>query len=438
MSVSIALLSGKGGSGKTTLALSIADLLCRCGIRTLLIDCDLSTNGATFFYEAELAKQSSNVKNGAVSFSDLLLEKAFQPPIPLEIKSNLDFFPSVQSISGRYLVREYQKENYMDLENKAFPFFDWLRSNYEVILFDCQAGYTELLPVLLPRVDIDLFVLEPDSISGSAMRSLHLKAGNYFGHAKLYQVFNKANAEEFEIYSKITGTFFTNIGTLLFDWKIRQAFSRCQVPDLENTSAKFGSDLCDICKIMLMGSEYIERINKFSKKQHYKELIARKKEVERRIEKEKEELKTDGLEMRIVMRRSFLRAIFIVLSLAALILAIILLQKKDFINDTMDRINGITALIAGMTTSITISSVIGLFFDAQKKDKTRNKHIKSLEQELKEIDTTLEINKQELWKATGHNLFRVQSGEAAPFLPAEAGGEAHPQDHGGTGGHGAR
>lgn len=49
MSTAIAFLSGKGGSGKTTLALSMADLMSKCKIKTLLIDCDLSTNGATYF-----------------------------------------------------------------------------------------------------------------------------------------------------------------------------------------------------------------------------------------------------------------------------------------------------------------------------------------------------------------------------------------------------
>lgn len=47
----LALISGKGGSGKTTLGLSLASLLSSCNIKVLLVDCDLSTNGATYFYE---------------------------------------------------------------------------------------------------------------------------------------------------------------------------------------------------------------------------------------------------------------------------------------------------------------------------------------------------------------------------------------------------
>ena len=51
MSTSIALMSGKGGSGKTSLALTIASILSECDIKVLMIDCDMATNGATYFFE---------------------------------------------------------------------------------------------------------------------------------------------------------------------------------------------------------------------------------------------------------------------------------------------------------------------------------------------------------------------------------------------------
>ena len=45
MAKSIAFISGKGGSGKTTLALSIASMLANAGLKILYIDCDMATNG---------------------------------------------------------------------------------------------------------------------------------------------------------------------------------------------------------------------------------------------------------------------------------------------------------------------------------------------------------------------------------------------------------
>lgn len=316
MSTSIAFLSGKGGSGKTTLALGIADLLCRCNVNTLLVDCDISTNGATYFYESQLTDQNRNERFQISSFHDLLYTDANRDlivPTPFQISSELDFIPSVSITSYQYQVEEATEQNH-DFKIKLQNFFDWAQNKYDVILFDCQAGYTEFLPILLPLMDVDLFVLEADSISASAMRSLHLKIGNYLGHAKLYQIFNKATPEEFDIYSKIVGTFFTNIGTLLFDWKIRQAFSRSQVPDIENTSIQYGFDLCNICKIIFVDKFVQERLNRFSNQLMHQKLEEEYKQIEKELYKltEKPQLSTKKL---IYMIFSFFSVIAILLTL---------------------------------------------------------------------------------------------------------------------------
>ena len=175
--------------------------------------------------------------------------------------------------------------------HKLDRFFDWIQQNYDVAIFDCQAGYTELLSKLLPFMDVDVFVMEADSISASAMQNLHLKIGNCLSQARLYQVFNKATPEEFEIYSKIVGTFFTNIGTLLFDWKIRQAFSRSQVPDIENTSSKYGLDLCEISKIIFSVNDISERLTHFSNQLSYKQLEEKRQQIEDNMYKSNHKLK---------------------------------------------------------------------------------------------------------------------------------------------------
>lgn len=271
MSTALAFLSGKGGSGKTTLALSMSHLLCKCNINVLLVDCDMSTNGATYFYESLLFKKNEKEQHQITSFNDLLnYEKDIDEFIPCKINQYLDFIPSVP----KYEVEEV----FTDINNFKEPFqkfINYTRSKYDVILFDCQAGYTSFLQILLPLMDIDLFVLETDSISGASMRSLHLKIGHFLGQAHLYQVFNKATDEEFKIYSKIVGTFFTNIGTLLFDWRIRQAFSRSQVPDIDNTSSKYGLDLCDICKIIFSDKNIQKNLQELSN-----HLLVRKLEKE--------------------------------------------------------------------------------------------------------------------------------------------------------------
>ena len=246
MSTTLAFLSGKGGSGKTTLALSMSHLLHKCNVHVLLVDCDMSTNGATYFYESQLFKKDEKEQRKITSFNDLIKSNNnINEFNPLKIDNYLDFIPSVLKYQLEETLTDFD-----NIEKQLIKLFNWAQSKYDVVLFDCQAGYTSFLQILLPLIDIDLFVLETDSISGSSMRSLHLKVGQFLGQARLYQVFNKATEEEFKIYSKIVGTFFTNIGTLLFDWRIRQAFSRSQIPDIDNTSAEYGLDLCNICKII--------------------------------------------------------------------------------------------------------------------------------------------------------------------------------------------
>lgn len=309
MSTTLAFLSGKGGSGKTTLALSMSHLLCKCNIRVLLVDCDINTNGATYFYESQLFKKNEKEQYQITSFVDLLNgKKNIDKLMPLKINQYLDFIPSVL----KYEVTE----TFMEVNNfkeQLQTFIKYTQSKYDVVLFDCQAGYTSLLQALLPLMDVDLFVLETDSISGSSMRSLHLKIGRFLGDAHVYQVFNKATEEEFEIYSKIVGTFFTNIGTLLFDWRIRQAFSRSQVPDIDNTSDKYGLDLCDICKIIFSDKDIQKKIQQFSDKLSVIKLEKEREQTEKILLKLQKNLSEYSKNVIISLFPKLLIAIFFIM-----------------------------------------------------------------------------------------------------------------------------
>jgi len=229
-------------------------MLSNCGVKVLLIDCDLSTNGATYFYEEKLSIK----KNRITSFFDLIFNESLSKFKCVPINDNYDFIPSVTQITKKN-TKTYTYKN-----DSKFSLYNELCQKYDVILFDCQSGYTDILKLILPYMDVSLMVMESDAISSAAIRSLYLKIGDIINEKKIYQVFNKASKEEYDIYSKVSGgTVFTNIETIMFDWKIRKAFSVSQIPDLENTSANYGAQIFNVCNILFPTESIRNKIKKF-------------------------------------------------------------------------------------------------------------------------------------------------------------------------------
>lgn len=257
MSRSIALLSGKGGSGKTTLALTLANMLSSCKLRVLLVDCDLVTNGATYFYEDRL-NQSASI----LSFDDLLYKTdGVKQSTPIKISPYYDFIPSILRVSeGTTISRHFD----IEIKKRFESIYHDMTKKYDAILFDCSAGYSEVLQYVVPLTDCNLVVLEADTISMAAMRSLYLKIGEILPNSRFYQVFNKIRPEEVEVYSRKEGSFFTNIGAVTFDWSIREAFSMASVPTVDNTGLEFGMQLYRICSTLFQGETYQSKLNTYS------------------------------------------------------------------------------------------------------------------------------------------------------------------------------
>ena len=306
MSKSLALLSGKGGSGKTTIALSIASMLASCGIKVLLIDCDLVTNGATYFYENKLTDNNGKT----ISFYKILSKDSIENCQVLTVNQFMDFIPSVIKIT------EENAESYVyhkDDDSKLLDFNKTFCKHYDVVLYDCQAGYTDILKLLLPLVDANLVVMEADAISSSSIRSLHLKVGNILNGKKVYQIFNKASKEEYAIYSKVSGgTVFTNIETVKFDWKIRKEFSLAQIPNMESTSANYGEQVYNICKVLFKEETIQEKLKT------YKVAIQLNRAKE---EKDKLEAEINELSKNINMKSKNIKIVLLIMpfSIAVLI-----------------------------------------------------------------------------------------------------------------------
>lgn len=380
MSKILALLSGKGGSGKTTLALSIASMISNCGINVLLVDCDLSTNGATYFYENRLAEQNGKI----VSFYELLFNtNNVKNEHLIRINDFMDFMPSILQITKKNTNSYTYNEKDVGILDR---FKEDFATKYDVILFDCQAGYTDILKLVLPIVDINLFVMEADAISSSAIRSLYLKIGDYLNEKKVYQVFNKATDEEYEIYSKLSGgTVFTNIETVMFDWKIRKAFSIAEIPDMENTSASYGVQIYNISKILFKEKDIQNKLHK------YEVVIELNKnlEEEERLKQKIDSLKADRLYSRNRITKFMLVGVVSVLVSVLAVTFYEMVDQRILSNYTSTSILLILILIL---MGIPISGMLILTMDMSRERRNRYKEVDTYYRKL----DIIEKNKQEL------------------------------------------
>lgn len=383
MSKVLALLSGKGGSGKTTLALSIASMLSNCCLKVLLVDCDLSTNGATYFYEGKLAEKTNELG----SFYKIFINNEDNIDKLIKIDEYMDFMPSIVKItkanSESYQYNEEDLKRIKNIDEK-------LRENYDVIIYDCQAGYTDILKLILPYVDVNLVVMEADAISSASIRSFYLKIGDLLNEKKIYQVFNKATDEEYEIYSKISGgTVFTNIETVMFDWKIRKAFSIAQIPDMESTSAGYGEQIYNICRV-LFNEEIIQKklkkyeiIIKLNKNQEQERLLRKKIDEQNKYRQKN--------------KNKMIKAMYtLIVPMVMALLLIIFMQliDKTFLYKDME--NFIIMLFSVMIAAVSMCVSIISLNDITKEKRTRVKEINMDIKELNQIIAEKEILKNQI------------------------------------------
>lgn len=273
------MISGKGGSGKTSFSLAFAKLLSDLGIKALLIDCDMSTHGATFFMKSIIEKHKKLNKT-VVSVDDILLATSTPPygffAVPgklydnsyeslkfsklISVDSKFYFLPSDVSISNdkpspnKYSFNTF----YLCLEKE-------LDNDFDVIIFDCQAGFSEFTRNLIGTSDLVLLVTEPDSVSAAANRALCFQAGIELENVQAYQLFNKITHEEATYYSKIaTSAFFINISSVVFNWAVRKTFVFCELPSAETVSINFAKEIANALQTLF--PEYREQTANYLQK----------------------------------------------------------------------------------------------------------------------------------------------------------------------------
>lgn len=146
----IGFMSGKGGVGKTSLSINVANFCAENGAKVLLIDCDLGTNGATLFFRMDpqinrRLERFHGVLNFQGILEELLNEKELDVPSesqdikPLLIKEKFHFIPA--GLGGSVLDEQELTDEVMTrIETKLEMLLEEWKKEYDLIIFDMGAG----------------------------------------------------------------------------------------------------------------------------------------------------------------------------------------------------------------------------------------------------------------------------------------------------------
>jgi cellulose biosynthesis protein BcsQ len=287
----ISFLSGKGGAGKTSVAISMAHLLNDVGFRVLLIDFDFATNGASYFFKYLFQRRKKTM-----GLAELLESESLRlgdlAEFGLEVKKNLYFLPSRVNFSKKIPLHNsyYDDENVLinlllDIKKDADLYFDF-------ILVDNQAGSSVTSKVSAGFSDKVIIVAELDPISSDAIDTLLIQIGDSFPEYRRHLI-NKLDVRESEEYKKLNILFqnMNRLPPLPFDFEVRAAFSSRQIPINVNEPTTFLIALFNTVKAML--PEYREELDEYGQKildkfneyqNRFNKLLDSKEDMEREVE----------------------------------------------------------------------------------------------------------------------------------------------------------
>ena len=146
--VSLCIMSGKGGVGKTNLALNLGLTLRDLGHRLLLMDCDLGLANLDVLLGLTPEKNMQDILGGEASPEDVLLH----------VEDGLDILPAASGVPE--LVEMDQNQRDMLFEQLAD-----LVSGYDFMLMDLGAGISGTVLALARMAQMRIVLVTPEPTS---------------------------------------------------------------------------------------------------------------------------------------------------------------------------------------------------------------------------------------------------------------------------------
>ena len=159
----ISITGGKGGVGKTSVALKTAGELARAGYRTLLIDCDFNLSNTAIKLGLPLDNKFEKILSGEGIFEDCLIQRG-----------NFHLLPACNGSVEVFESRLKFDEIIIDIISSH-------EHEYDYILLDCPAGASREALTLNAYCDYRWIVVTPDKSSITDSYSLVKLLSQRFG-----------------------------------------------------------------------------------------------------------------------------------------------------------------------------------------------------------------------------------------------------------------
>ena len=191
MAVSLAIASGKGGVGKTTVSVNLSLALAQAGKRVVLLDADFGMANSHVLLGINPKYNIADYLSGKCTINDLIIEAP----------SNLKFIAGGTAVND--LLNSKEQDRY-----KVIRGMQELSSSTDILIVDAAAGGADSTLDFVGASDQVLIVVEGEPTSIMDAYAL-IKAAHLERNVKNFSIFiNKASSEveakqNFKVFQKV-------------------------------------------------------------------------------------------------------------------------------------------------------------------------------------------------------------------------------------------